>query len=80
MQSWIPFIGPAPGVARWWWLLVVPMAFLISMAWKAVRQDDLGGYWKAVARMGTQVVLGMIGLFAFMAFFLRVIVPMMPAE
>jgi hypothetical protein len=30
--------------------------------------------------MGTQVVLGMVGLFAFMAFFLRVIVPMMPAE
>jgi hypothetical protein len=56
------------------------MSFLISMAWKAVRQDDMNGYWKAVAKMGTQVVLGMVGLFVFMAIFLRVIVPMMPAE
>ena len=80
MQSWIPFIGPAPGVARWWWLLVIPMSFLISMAWKAVRQEDMRGYWGAVARMSAQVVLGMLAMTAALAFVVRVLVPLIPAE
>ena len=80
MPAWIPFLGPAPGVANWWWALVFPLALFISMAWKAVRQEELSGYWPAVARMSAQVVLGMIAMFAALAFVVRVIVPIIPAE
>lgn len=80
MLAWIPFLQPAPGVASYWWALAVPMAFLISMAWKSVRQQDLAGYWPAVARMSAQIVLGMVGMFAALALLVRVVVPLIPAD
>jgi hypothetical protein len=80
MAAWTPFLGPAPGVASWWWALVIPLTVFTSMAWKAVRQEDLAGYWTAVARMASQVVLGMIAMFLILAFVVRVIVPVIPAE
>ena len=77
MTPWTPFLGPAPGVQSWWWLLVLPLSVFASMAWKAIRQDDMRGYWAAVARMSAQVVLGML---AALAFVVRVLVPLIPAE
>ncbi len=80
MLAWTPFLQPAPGVPSWWWLLVLPLSLFVSMAWKAVRQQDLVGYWPAVARMSAQIVVGMIGLFVALAIVVRVIVPIIPAE
>lgn len=80
MASWTPFLGPAPGVASWWWVLVIPLTMFVSMAWKAVRQDDLSGYWAAVGRMAAQIVLGMIAMYLVLAFVVRVVVPLMPAD
>lgn len=80
MLAWIPFLQPAPGVPSWWWLLVLPLSLFVSMAWKAVRQQDLAGYWPAVARMSAQIVVGMIGLFVALAIVVRVIVPIIPSE
>jgi hypothetical protein len=80
MAAWIPFLSPAPGASRWWWLLMVPMSILICMAWKAVRQDDMRGYWAAVTRMSAQVILAMIGMFVALAAIVQFLVPQMPAE
>lgn len=80
MASWTPFLGPAPGVASWWLLLAIPLALFASMAWKAVRQEDLSGYWPAVARMASQIVLGMVAMFVALAIVVRLIVPVIPAE
>ena len=80
MSSWTPFLGPAPGVPSWWWLLVLPLSLFVSMSWKAVSQDDLAGYWPSVARMASRVVVGMIAMFTALAFVVRVIVPIIPAE
>ncbi|MFM1937044.1 MAG: hypothetical protein RI990_2003 [Planctomycetota bacterium] len=80
MSAWIPFITPAPGVSGYWWVLALPMSLFISMAWKAVRQDDMAGYWPAVAKMTAQVVLGMMAFFAALALVVLVIVPAIPAE
>ncbi|NBP52214.1 MAG: hypothetical protein EBU70_13740 [Actinobacteria bacterium] len=80
MTPWTPFLGPAPGVQSWWWLLVLPLSVFVSMAWKAVRQEDMRGYWGAVARMSAQVVLGMLAMTAALAFVVRVLVPLIPAE
>lgn len=80
MLAWTPILQPAPGVSSWWWLLVLPLSLFVSMAWKAVRQQDLAGYWPAVARMSAQIVVGMIGLFVALAIVVRVIVPIIPSE
>ncbi|MBL9141127.1 MAG: hypothetical protein JNK53_04615 [Phycisphaerae bacterium] len=78
--AWIPFLQPAPGAPSWWWLLVLPLTLFVSMAWKAVRLDKLDRYWPAVFRMGSQVILGMIGLFVALAIVIRVIVPLIPGD
>jgi hypothetical protein len=80
MLAWIPFMQPAPGVPSYWWALVLPLAFLMSMTWKSIRQKDLQGYWPAVLRMSAQIVLGMVALFLALAIVVRVVVPMMPVD
>jgi hypothetical protein len=56
------------------------MSILICMVWKAVRQDDMRGYWGAVTRMSAQVILAMIGMFVALAAIVQFLVPQMPAE
>ena len=80
MLAWIPFLQPAPGMSSWWPALVIPLSLCISMAWRSVRQQDLSRYWLSVARMSAQIVVGMIGLFVFLALIVRVVVPIIPAE
>jgi hypothetical protein len=80
MLAWIPFLQPAPGVSTYWWALVFPLSIFLSMAWRAVRQSDLSGYWPSVGRMSAQIVLGMLALFVGLAIIIRVIVPMMPVD
>lgn len=80
MLAWIPFLQPAPHASAWWWLLVLPLSFFMSMAWKAIRTEDFRGYWPSVARMSAQMVLGMVALFAVLAIVVRVVVPLIPAE
>ncbi len=78
--AWIPFVQPAPHAATWWWVLVLPLSLFISMAWKAVRLEKLDGYWRAVLKMSTQIVVGMVALFVALALLVRVIVPMLPVN
>ena len=59
--AWRPFIDPMDAHS-WWFLLIFPVAFLISVAWKAVRVDDIRGLPRAVVVMTVQVVLAMLGL------------------
>jgi len=59
--SWRPFLDPIT-IHDSWYFMIVPMAFLMSMAYKAVRCHDMKRYWRAVIAMTIQVVLGMISL------------------
>lgn len=80
LLAWIPFMQPAPAVPSWWWVLVFPLSFFLSMGWKAIRVEDFDGYWKAVLRMSAQIVLGMLGMFVALAVLVRVVLPLIPAE
>ena len=80
MLAWTPFLQPAPGVPNWWWALVLPLAFLMSMTWRAIRETDMSRYWPSVLRMSAQIVLGMVALFVALAVVVRVVVPMIPSE
>lgn len=58
-----------------WWVLIVPMAFFISMAYKAVRLATLEKYWSQVAMMTVQIILGLgalaVGFFVVFHVFAR---------
>ncbi|MCU0688620.1 MAG: hypothetical protein MUE97_02610 [Phycisphaerales bacterium] len=45
-----------------WWLLIIPMALLIAVAYKAVRLKNLDRYWREVGLMTVQILLGMAAL------------------
>jgi hypothetical protein len=56
-----PFLDPLPLDAVWF-LLLVPISFFISMAYKAVRVLDMKDYWRQVMVLTTQIVVSMITL------------------
>lgn len=59
--AWRPFIDPMDAHA-WWFLLLLPIAFLVSLAWKSVRIDNVKRLPRPVIVMTAQVVLAMLGL------------------
>ncbi|MBL8746488.1 MAG: hypothetical protein JNK58_09055 [Phycisphaerae bacterium] len=60
-HTYRPFVDPLDLHNLWWWTLI-PLALGISMAYKAVRLQDLSKYWQQSLLMTGQVVGGMIGL------------------
>jgi len=61
LLAYRPFIDPLDLHDAWFFLLL-PLAFFVSMAYKAVRVPTMAGYWKQVLWMSAQIVLGMVGL------------------
>ncbi len=62
-RAYRPFID-AIDVHRWWFFLLIPIAFLVSMGYKAVRMHELKGYPRQVLMMTVQIVVGMVLLAA----------------
>ena len=60
-RAYRPFIDPLD-LHNVWWFTLIPLALGISMAYKAVRLEDLSRFWKQSLLMTVQVVAGMIGL------------------
>ncbi|MBL8759749.1 MAG: hypothetical protein JNL50_00445 [Phycisphaerae bacterium] len=56
-----PFIDPLP-LQRHWWLLIVPVCLLVSIAYKAVRVSDFRTYWKQVFSMTAQLIIAIVGV------------------
>lgn len=56
-----PLIDPIDAHA-WWFMLLLPIALLVSLAWKAVRVDDIKQLPRPVLVMTVQVILAMLGL------------------
>lgn len=80
MLAWTPFLEPMNALQSWWYLLLIPLAFGISMIYKALRLNKLDRFWPQVALMTTQVVLAMAGLAIGLAFVIEVLIPLIPAE
>lgn len=63
MIAYIPFIDPIDqlfDMHKVWYLFIFPLAFLISVGYKAVRVPDMKEYWRAVWVMTVQIVVAMI--------------------
>jgi hypothetical protein len=78
--AWTPFLQPAPGAQNWWWLLVIPTALGVSMAYKAIRVHNLADWPKAVAKMSLQIIAAMVGIAVGLYLLVIVLLPMLPAE
>lgn len=61
MPPYRPFIDPLE-LHQWWFLLLIPMALLVAMSYKAIRLQTLEHYWRHVLLMSAQIVLGMMAL------------------
>ena len=72
--GWTPFIDPIDAHAVWF-LLLVPLCLLISVAYKAARCGDMRRYPRQVLTMTAQVLVGMVLLAVATFVVLVVIVP-----
>jgi hypothetical protein len=79
-QSYIPFLYPINALHDYPHLLLIPLAFGISVVYKALRMRRLDGYWRHVAIMTTQVVLAMVALAIGLTILVQVVVPRLPVH
>ena len=80
LLAYIPFVHPLTVFHEWWYLLLVPLSFGISVIYKAIRLNSLQHYWRQVTAMTVQIVLAMIGLAIVMIILIVVVIPRLPAE
>jgi len=74
--GWTPFIDPL-NLHDHWWLTIIPLIVLVSIAYKAIRTKDLSTYWKQVAVMSVQVFAGMIALAVLTFLIVEVAIPVL---
>lgn len=79
MLAFRPFLDPID-VTSFWYLLMVPMALLIAIAYKAVRMPQaesgpLRPYIIAVLKMTAMIVFWMIALWVAFYFFVLKLLP-----
>ena len=62
MVAYIPFLDPINVFHEWWFALLIPMSFGISVIYRALKLPSLEHYWRAVMTMTAQIVLVMVAL------------------
>jgi hypothetical protein len=76
--AYIPFLDPLHCVHDWWYLLLIPLSFGVSVIYKALRMGNLDDFWRQVAIMTTQVVVAMIGLGIGLLVLVQLVIPIVP--
>jgi hypothetical protein len=79
-SAWIPLLEPLPLAHRCWWLLIVPIAVGVSLAWKAVRLESVERWQRPVAIMSGQIVLAVAGIALGLFLLVQIVLPLLPAE
>ncbi len=80
LVAYLPFLTPINVFHDWSYLLLVPLAFGISVIYKALRMQSLHGFWRHVTVMTTQIVVAMIALAVALTVFVIFVVPMLPVR
>ena len=78
--AYIPFLTPINAFHDWSYLLLIPLAFGISVIYKALRMQTLHGFWRQVKVMTTQIVMAMVALAVTLTVFVIFVVPMLPVR
>ncbi len=63
LLAWRPFLDPID-IHTGWYVLLVPLALFIAIAYKAVRTKNMDRYYREVGVMTVQIIALMIGLAA----------------
>ena len=80
LPAFIPLLNPINGVHDYWYVLLVPLSFGISVIYKAMRMPSLEGFWRQVTIMTSQIILYMIALAIVLVILVQVVIPRLPAE
>ena len=80
LAGWVPFIDPISVFHDWWYLLLVPLSFGISVIYRALKMQSLDRLWRAVAMMTVQIVLVMAALAVALVVLVELTIPLLPAE
>ena len=80
LVGYIPFLHPINTFQGFWYLLVLPLSFGISVIYKAMRMPSLDGFWRQVTIMTAQIILYMIALAIVLVILVQVVIPRLPAE
>ena len=80
LADWVPFIDPISVFHDWWYLLLVPLSFGISVIYRALKMPSLDRFWRAVAMMTVQIVLVMAALAVALVVLVELVIPWLPAE
>ena len=76
----IPFLYPINLFHDWWYLLILPLSFGISIIYKAMRLGSLDRFWYQVAMMTIQIIVSMIGLAIALLILVQWIIPALPVD
>jgi cytochrome c biogenesis protein ResB len=80
LADWIPFVDPINVFHVWWYLLLIPLSFGISVVYRALKMGNLDRFWRAVAMMTVQIVLVMAALAVALVVLVQLTIPLLPAE
>jgi len=78
MIAYIPFLDPISAFHEWWFVLLIPLSFGISVIYRALKLPSLEHYWRSVISMTAQIVLFMLGLGIALVIVVVQIIPRLP--
>lgn len=78
--AYIPFLHPINWFQEWWYLLLLPLSFGISVIYRAVRMPSLEKFWRRVFVLNCQIVLAMIVLAIGLVLAVQIAIPMLPVS
>lgn len=78
--GYIPFVDPINAFHVWWYLLLIPLSFGISVIYKALKMRNLDRFWRAATMMMVQIVLAMVALALVLVILVQVAIPRLPVQ
>ncbi|MHC4079794.1 MAG: hypothetical protein ACYS15_06320 [Planctomycetota bacterium] len=80
LAGYIPFVDPIQVFHDWWYLLLIPLSFGISVIYRALKMRNLDRFWRAVVMMTVQIVLVMAALAVALVALVELAIPLLPVE
>ncbi len=79
LVGYVPFVDPINVFHDWWYLLLIPLSFGISVVYRALKLPNLDRFWRSVAMMTVQIVLWMAVLALALVVLVQLVIPRLPA-
>jgi len=80
LVGYVPFVDPINIFHDWWYLLLIPLSFGISVIYRALKMPNLDRFWRAVVLMTVQIVVVMAALAVALVVLVQLVIPWLPVE